>query len=102
MKLQLKIGEQTVAVQENAVDRVVRYFDPIKANLRLQARLRGSMLGAMSSGYVGASRSDRSLSGWQTTLGSPDADSVPRERGDEPARGAHDKLNDVCSPRARG
>jgi lambda family phage portal protein len=76
MKLQLKIGEQTVAVQENAVDRVVRYFDPIKANLRLQARLRGSMLGAMSSGYVGASRSDRSLSGWQTTLGSPDADTL--------------------------
>lgn len=76
MKVSLKIGEQTVVVRENAVDRVIRYFNPQKANLRFQSRVRSSMLSAMSGGYVGASRSDRSLSGWQTTQGSPDADTL--------------------------
>lgn len=76
MNAHLKIGEQTVAVKENVVDRVVRYFNPVKANLRFQARVRASMLSAFSSGYIGASRSDRSMSGWQTTQGSPDSDTL--------------------------
>lgn len=76
MNTNLKIGEQTVAIKENVVDRVVRYFNPIKANLRFQARARASMLSAVSTGYVGASRSDRSMSGWQTSLGSPDSDTL--------------------------
>jgi lambda family phage portal protein len=76
MNVYVKIGEQTVSVRENAVDRVVRYFNPVKANLRFQARVRSSMLSAMSGGYVGASRSDRAMSGWQTSIGSPDADTL--------------------------
>lgn len=74
MKIHLTIGENSVTVHENLVDRAVRYFDPIKANLRLQARLRSSMLGATANGYVGTSRSDRALSGWKTVTGSPDYD----------------------------
>ncbi len=74
MKIQLTIGERAVEIRENLYDRAVRYFDPIKANARLQARVRSSMLGAMAGGYVGTSRTDRALSGWQTTIGSPDAD----------------------------
>lgn len=76
MNVNVTIGGQTVSVTENAVDRVVRYFNPVKANLRFQARVRSSMLSAMSPGYVGASRSDRALSGWQTSTGSPDADTL--------------------------
>lgn len=76
MNTNVKIGEHTVAVRENVVDRVVRYFNPVKANLRFQARVRASMLSAFSPGYVGASRSDRSMSGWQTTQGSPDSDTL--------------------------
>ena len=74
MQINLNIEGKTVTVKENAVDRVVRYFNPTKANLRLQARVRSTMVGAMSGGYVGASRSDRALAGWRTTTGSPDAD----------------------------
>lgn len=74
MKLTATIGERSVTVRENFVDRVVRYFNPIKGNARLQARLQSSMVGAMLGGYVGTSRSDRALSGWRTAVGSPDAD----------------------------
>ncbi|MDH5738745.1 MAG: phage portal protein [Nitrospira sp.] len=74
MNVHLKVGEQTVTARENLIDRVVRYFDPIKANSRLQARLQSAMFGAMVGGYVGTSRSDRALAGWRTALGSPDYD----------------------------
>lgn len=76
MNIDMTIGEQKLSIRENAVDRLIRYFDPERANLRLQARVRSSMLSAMS-GYVGASRSDRALSGWRTSQGSPDADTLP-------------------------
>ena len=76
MNVTLKIGEQSIDVRENAVDRVVRYFDPVRANLRFQARLRSTMTAALS-GYVGASRSDRAMIGWPTVQGSPDADTLP-------------------------
>lgn len=74
MKIQLTIGEQTITARDNLVDRVIRYFDPIKANARLQARLHANTLGAMAGGYVGTSRSDRALTGWRTAVGSPDTD----------------------------
>lgn len=74
MKATAKIGEHSVTVSENLVDRVVRYFNPIKAHARLQARLQSGMVGAMLGGYVGTSRSDRALSGWRTVTGSPDYD----------------------------
>lgn len=74
MKATATIGERAVTVSENLVDRVVRYFDPIKAHARLTARLQSGMVGAMLGGYVGTSRSDRALSGWRTAVGSPDTD----------------------------
>lgn len=74
MKATATIGERSVTVSENLVDRVVRYFNPIKAHARLTARLQSGMVGAMLGGYVGTSRSDRALSGWRTAVGSPDTD----------------------------
>ncbi len=74
MKLTITMGDHSVTVRENAVDRLVRYFNPVKANLRFQARVRSSMLSAMAGGYVGTSRSDRALTGWRTIVGSPDTD----------------------------
>lgn len=74
MKIHLKMDDRSLVVRENLYDRAVRYFDPIKANARLQARMRSTMLGAMAGGYVGTSRTDRALSGWRTAIGSPDAD----------------------------
>lgn len=74
MKATATIGERSVTVSENLIDRVVRYFDPIKAHARLTARLQSGMVGAMLGGYVGTSRSDRALSGWRTAVGSPDTD----------------------------
>ena len=74
MKFTATIGEHSVTVRENLVDRVVRYFDPIKGNARLRARLQSETVGAMLGGYVGTSRSDRALSGWRTAVGSPDTD----------------------------
>lgn len=74
MKATATIGDRSVTVRENLVDRLVRYFDPIKAHARLTARLQSGMVGAMLGGYVGTSRSDRALSGWRTAVGSPDTD----------------------------
>lgn len=74
MKLTAKVDGKTVTVSENLADRVVRYFNPIKGNARLLARLQSGMAGAMLGGYVGTSRSDRALSGWRTAVGSPDTD----------------------------
>ena len=74
MKATATIGDRSVTVKENLVDRVVRYFNPIKGNARLLARLQSGMAGAMLGGYVGTSRSDRALSGWRTAVGSPDTD----------------------------
>lgn len=74
MKATATIGDRSVTVKENLVDRVVRYFNPIKGNARLLARLHSGMAGAMLGGYVGTSRSDRALSGWRTAVGSPDTD----------------------------
>lgn len=58
MRMELKIGRQTMTVGENLVDRVVRYFDPVKGQQRFQART----ISAIAGGYIGASRSRRALS----------------------------------------
>lgn len=74
MSTAFTLNGHTITVRENAVDRVVRYFAPRLAQERLLARVRGEMFAAYAAGYAGASRSDRALQGWQTAIGSPDAD----------------------------
>jgi len=60
---------ENITLNENLIDKVVKYFNPVKAQKRLQAR---SMM-AIAGGYVGASRSRRALKGWRTNTRS-DAD----------------------------
>lgn len=64
------IGSRKIEVHQNVVDRVIGYFDPVRARNRLAARLHLVLAG----GYAGASRSKRSLSQWIT--GNYDADTV--------------------------
>src|SRR3990172_9710915 len=58
-----------IIINENLIDKVVKYFNPIKGQKRLQAR---SMM-AIAGGYIGASRTRRALKGWRTNQQS-DAD----------------------------
>src|SRR3990172_4865184 len=60
MRMELKIGRQSVMVKENLIDKVVSYFDPVKGQQRFQARA----MAAIAGGYIGASRSRRALSQW--------------------------------------
>jgi lambda family phage portal protein len=53
---------------ETLADKIVRYFDPIRARERMQARVAMAIAG----GYAGASTTRRSLSSWIT--GNRDAD----------------------------
>jgi capsid protein len=57
-------------VKGNLVDRMIKYFDPVRAHQRMRARAFMALAGA----YVGASTSRRSLSGW--SLQTQDADSA--------------------------
>jgi lambda family phage portal protein len=57
-----------IEVRQNVVDRVIGYFDPVRAKERLKARYVLSLAG----GYSGASTTRRSLSSWIT--GNRDAD----------------------------
>jgi lambda family phage portal protein len=66
---QYRVSNKKIEVQDTLIDKVIGYFDPIRARQRLSARVHLALAG----GYSGASRSKRSLSQWMT--GGRDADS---------------------------
>lgn len=68
--MKLQVGSRKIDVRENLIDKVIGYFDPVRAQRRLAARAHL----ALAYGYVGASRSKRSLMQWVT--GNYDADTV--------------------------
>lgn len=70
MRMELKIGRESVTVKENLMDRIVRWFDPVKGQQRFQAWAMASLAG----GYIGASRSRRALSLWTTRANDADTD----------------------------
>lgn len=72
----IKIGRETLQVNWSALDRVIEHVAPVWAGRRLQARV-GHALTAQLGGYNGASRSRRSLAGWNATPGDADADALP-------------------------
>jgi len=59
-------------VKPTAVDRLIGWFDPVAGARRLKARTVTALLGS----YTGASRGRRTLAGWQTPLGSADANTL--------------------------
>lgn len=78
-----------IDVQENIIDRVVKFFDPVKAAQRYRARFAMAYAG----GYSGASRRRRALTSWVTTSGDADSDLLPdlptlRERSRDMVRNA--------------
>jgi lambda family phage portal protein len=73
MKFSVKVGRQEISVNENLVDRAVRYFNPNRAQRRMQARLQMEAFAGGNS-YTGASKSRRSMKEWQTTSNSADGD----------------------------
>ncbi|PTR17489.1 lambda family phage portal protein [Nitrosospira sp. Nsp2] len=92
MKFAVKVGRKQIEINENLVDRAVRYFNPAKAQRRMQARLQMEALSGGSS-YTGASKSRRGTSEWRTTSNSADADLLPdlptlRERSRDLVRNA--------------
>lgn len=69
------------AMRPNLADRVVNYFSPIRGSRRMRARavqaIAGGFIAAEQGGYTGASLNRRQTSGWVTTSGSSDSDTLP-------------------------
>lgn len=57
-------------IKENMLDKVISYFNPVEGARRYQARA----VTALTGGYVGASKSRRSMIEWGTSKGDADAD----------------------------
>lgn len=70
MNKAIKIAGKTITVQENIIDRVVNFLDPVRGRQRLQSRL----IMAISGSYNGASTSKRSMASWSTKSGDADSD----------------------------
>jgi len=70
LTVNFRIGEREISVRETIPDRIIKYFNPVKARERMQARI----MMALAGGYVGGSRSRRSMSGWIPSTGDADAD----------------------------
>lgn len=99
MKIDLPVrtpgrGRHTITVAENAIDRVIGFFAPIRARERLRARVAMALGGS----YFGASTARRSVSQWTTNAYDADADllwDLPKLR---------ERSRDLCrnSPLASG
>ena len=66
------IQEAMQAAQANRLERLIALVNPVRAAARMRARV--AMALATGSAYTGASRSRRSLSSWNPSNGSADAD----------------------------
>jgi len=73
MKFSVKVGREKLEVEENIIDRLVRYVSPRAGLGRMKSRLHTAMIG----GYSGASKSKRSLKGWRVPGGDADSDILP-------------------------
>jgi hypothetical protein len=69
MKYEARFGSKVLSVEENLVDRAIRYLDPARANKRVAARFSAAVAG----GYVGASTSRRQTLSWVAQKGDADA-----------------------------
>ncbi|MBE0568735.1 MAG: phage portal protein [Deltaproteobacteria bacterium] len=65
----MRVGGRKVSIEENAVDRAIRFLSPARANDRARAR----MAAAVAGGYIGASTSRRQTMSWQAQKGDADA-----------------------------
>jgi len=87
--MKVQVGARKIEVRETAIDKVIGWFDPVRAQRRLKARVSLALVG----GYAGASRSKRSLSQWITGNSDPDSVILPdlavlRERSRDLVRNA--------------
>jgi lambda family phage portal protein len=90
-----------IDIQENWIDKAIKYVSPVKAAERLKAR----MTMALAGGYTGASKSRRSLSEWNAGRNDADTDLLPnlailRERSRDLVRNnplAAGAINTVCT-----
>ncbi|MFA6054029.1 MAG: phage portal protein [Thermodesulfovibrionales bacterium] len=79
MKTTVRVGREDITIQENIIDKAIRYFDPVKANRRFRSRVSMALAGA----YIGASTTRRQTLLWRTSAGDPDSDilsDLPRLR----------------------
>lgn len=89
MAIKFKVGRREVSVEENVLDRAIRYVDPVRAQRRLGARAAFALAG----GYEGGRSDKRSLSSWKPKGNSANADILPdlpklRERSRDLTRNA--------------
>lgn len=70
MKKTIRIGRETIEIEENIIDRAVRFIDPERANRRFKARAHMALAGA----YIGARTDRRQTVLWNTSKGDADSD----------------------------
>lgn len=73
MERTFRVGKKEVKVKETALDRVIGYWAPQRAERRLRSRIHLALAG----GYVAGSRSKRSLAEFTPNSGSANADQLP-------------------------
>jgi lambda family phage portal protein len=70
---EVKTNRGKITVKPNIVDKAIEFFSPVRAARRFRARAIMSLAG----GYIGASKSRRSLKEWTTFHHDADADILP-------------------------
>ena len=73
MKTTIRVGREDISIEENILDKAIRYINPIKTNKRFRSRVSMALAGA----YIGASTTRRQTLLWRTSGGDPDSDTLP-------------------------
>jgi lambda family phage portal protein len=101
MKYTTRVGKRKLDIEDNIIDRIVNFIDPVRGVRRLQSRYALALSGM----YFGASNSRRALSEWKPNDADPDATiqydlSNLRQRSRDMIRNtpiATGAINTVCS-----
>lgn len=72
MKQDFQIAGKTITIEENIIDRAVRFVNPVRANQRFRARA----MQALSGAYLGARYDRRQTMSWTTSRGDADSDTL--------------------------
>lgn len=72
MKKEITLGNKSITIEENALDRAIRYISPTWADKRFRSRA----FTALSGAYIGARTDRRQTLAWSTSRGDADADTL--------------------------
>lgn len=71
MQFKTELAGRKISVNENILDRTIRFFDPIRGQKRFRSRVQAEIV---NSSYTSAERGRRATKEWKTSTGDADAD----------------------------